>query len=130
MIECAPIGSGFESVGETPTRRYWAHRNTWDAVRPFAILLIETMPMHGSTFGRAIDGIVHGDLDGVSPIGFNQRLEIEHLAVEHVGKIRMLTPGYWPLIKSIDFEYPSGLTVPLAIVKSYERITPVSGLPV
>ena len=42
----------------------------------------------------------------------------------------MLTPGYCPLIRSIFFEYPSGLTVPLAMVKSYERTTPVSAAPV
>ena len=40
------------------------------------------------------------------------------------------TPGYWPLIKSIFFWYPSGLTAPLAIVNSYERVTPVSAAPV
>ena len=90
MIERAPIRSGFESVGETPTRRYWAHRDTWDAVGPFRVLLIETVPMHGSTFGRAIDGIVHGDLDGVSPISFDQRLEIEQLVVEPVEEIECL----------------------------------------
>ena len=42
----------------------------------------------------------------------------------------MLTPGYWPLIRSMFFEYPSGLTVPLAMVNSYERTTPVSAAPV
>ena len=77
VVESTAIWSGFESVCETPTRRYWAHRNTWNAVCPFRVQLVETMPMHGGTFGRPGDGIVHGDLNGISPIGFDQRLEIE-----------------------------------------------------
>lgn len=76
VVECTAIGSGFETVCETPTRWYWAHRNTRNAVRPFCVLLIDTMPMHGGTFGGPGNGIIHGDLDGVSPIGFYQRLEI------------------------------------------------------
>lgn len=74
MVKCTAIGSGFESVGETPTRRYWAHRDTWDAVRPLRALLIETMPMHGGTFGRPGDGIIYSDLDCISPIGLDHRL--------------------------------------------------------
>ena len=71
VVEGTTIGSGFESVGKASTRRYRAHGNTGDAVRPFRVLLVDTMPMHGGTFGRSIDGIVHCDLNGVSPIGFD-----------------------------------------------------------
>lgn len=77
VVERTTIGSRFESVCETTTRRYWAHRNTRDAVRPLCVLLIDTMPMHGGTLGRPRDGIVHSDLDCVSPIGFDQRLGSE-----------------------------------------------------
>lgn len=84
VIKCTSIRSGLESVCKTPTRRYRAHRNTWDTVRPFCVLLVETMPMHGGTFRWPVNSIVHGDLDGVSPIGFNQRLEIEPSVIELV----------------------------------------------
>lgn len=93
MIEGTAIGSGFESVCKTPTRWYWAHRNTGDAVRPFCGLLVYTMPMHGGTFGWPRDCIVHGNLDGVSPIGFDQRLIIEPLVVEVAEKIEYLPLG-------------------------------------
>ena len=71
MVECTAVGSGFESVREAPTGRHWAHRDTRNAIRPFCVLLVETVPMHGGTFGRPTDGIVHSDLDGVSPIRFD-----------------------------------------------------------
>ena len=77
VIERTTIGSGFKRVCEITTRRYRAHRNTWDAVRPFCVLLVDTMPMYSGTFGRTGDGIIHGDLNRVSPIRFDQRLKIE-----------------------------------------------------
>lgn len=77
VIEGGAIGSGFERVCEITTRWYRAHRNPWDTVRPFCVLLIYTMPVHSGTFGRTGDGIVHGHLNRVSPIGFDQRLQIK-----------------------------------------------------
>ena len=74
MVECSAVGSGFESVCETTSGRHWAHRNARDAVRPLCVLLVETVPMHGGTFGRPTDGIVYSDLNGVSPVGFDQGL--------------------------------------------------------
>ena len=77
VVPGTAIGSGFESLCETPTRRYWAHRNTWNAVCPFGVLLVDTVPMHGGTFRRPKNVVSYGDLDGVSPICFDQRLQIE-----------------------------------------------------
>ena len=74
MVECSAVGSGFESVREAPTGRYWTHRDARNAVRPLCALLIETVPMHSGTFSRPTDGIVYSDLDGVSPVGFDQGL--------------------------------------------------------
>ena len=74
MVECSAIGSGFESVRETTTGWHWTHRDTRDAVRPLCVLLVETVPMHGGTFGRPTDGIVYSNFDGVSPVGFDQGL--------------------------------------------------------
>lgn len=77
VVESSAVRSGFESVRKTPTGWDRAHRDTWDTVRPFCVLLIDAMPMHGRTFGGPGDGIVYGDLNGVSPIGFDQRLIME-----------------------------------------------------
>ena len=77
VIECTAIRSGFERVREAPTRRYWTHGYSRDAICPLAALLEETMPMHGGTFSRPGDGIVHGDLNSVSPVGFDRGLMIE-----------------------------------------------------
>lgn len=77
VVECTAVRSGFKSMCKTPTGWNRTHRDTWDAVRPFRVLLVDAMPMHGGTFGGSVDGIVYGDLNGVSPIGFDQRLRIE-----------------------------------------------------
>ena len=77
VVECTAVRGGFESMRKSPTGWHRAHRNTWDAVRPFRVLLIDAMPMHGGTFSRPGDGIVHRDLNSVPPIGFNQGLEIQ-----------------------------------------------------
>ena len=74
MVECSAVGSGFESVRETTTGRHRTHRDAGDAVRPLSVLLVKTVPMHGGTFSRPTDGIVYSDLDGVSPVGFDQGL--------------------------------------------------------
>ena len=122
MVKCSAVGSGLESVRETPTGRHWAHRDTRNAIRPFCVLLVEAVPMHGGTFGRPTDGIVHSDLDGVAPVGFDQGLEMHHwrlssskqqkaypwiLAVdqEHILLISVRTdcsPGYRKLIRASD----------------------------
>lgn len=77
VVECSAVRSGFKTVCETPTGWDRAHRDTWDAVCPFRVLLVDAMPVHGGTFGGPRNGIVYGDLNGVSPVGFNQRLRIE-----------------------------------------------------
>ena len=77
MIERGAVGRGFESVCETTTRRDGAHRDTRDSVCPFRVLLVDAMPMHCSSLGWPRDGILHRDLNGISPIGFDQRLTIE-----------------------------------------------------
>ena len=77
MIECGAIGRGFESVCETPPGWYGTHRDTWHSVCPFCVLLVDAMPVHRSTFGRPRNGIFHRDLNGISPIGFDERLAIE-----------------------------------------------------
>ena len=74
MVKCTTIRSSFEGVCETTAGRHWAHRDARNTVRPLRALLVETVPMHGGTFGRRSDGIVYSDLDGVSPIGFDQGL--------------------------------------------------------
>ena len=93
MIECATVRSSFERVGEIPTRRYRAHRDTRNAVRPFCVLLVDTMPMHSGAFSWFGDGVIHGDLDGVSPIGFDQRLYMLPSAIQLVDKKVYLPPG-------------------------------------
>ena len=75
MIECTAVGSGFKSMRETTPGRHWAHRDARNAVRPLCVLLVETVPMHGGTLGRPTDGIIYSNLDGVTPVGFDQGLK-------------------------------------------------------
>lgn len=71
VVPGSSIEIGFEGIGERSARSNRALLNRGYTIIPRSFLLENTMPMESSAFLRASDLIMNGDLDCISPVGFD-----------------------------------------------------------